>query len=99
MNPLEQFIDQIITEQKLDDMPADFLAEYKMRLIEEAQKRMGVVAVSKLSPEQIEELNKKVEETNNDPETIKNYLESHIANFDKIMSEALLEFKQEVLRN
>lgn len=96
-NTIESFIDEIVKQAGLDDMPADFIDEYKQRLAIEAQQRMGIVAMQQLTPEGIEELNKLVEESSEEPQKISDFLVSKIDNYEELMANALRDFGREVV--
>ena len=96
-NNMQQFIDEIMKQSGLKDMPKDFIDEYKEKMTQEAQKRLGLISMKELSAEEIEELNKIIEESSNDPEKITDYLTGHIENYQEKMTEALKEFGHEVI--
>lgn len=96
-NDIKKFVETIIKEAKLDTLPAEFLEEYTERMTIEAQKRLGVTAMSELKPEKIEELNKLIQDTNNDPLKVSAFLEENIENYQDKMTKALQEFGEEVL--
>lgn len=96
-NNLKDFIASIIKEASLDNMPQNFIEEYTERLTFEAQKRLGLVSMKELDEPKHEELNKIIEESNNEPQKINDFLVANIENFEEKMTIALEEFGKEVL--
>ncbi len=96
---LLKFIEEIIKKAGLDSMPADFLEEYKEKLAQEAQKRLGIESMALLSPEEAEELGKLMEKSDNDAKAINDYLVSHIDNYQEKMAAALKKFGDEVIES
>jgi len=98
-NNINDFVKALIAKVGFDDMPKDFLAEYEEKLTIEAQKRLGVVAMEKLTREQAMELAGLVDESVDNPEVVSEYLVNNIENFKQVMSDALQEFGEEVIKS
>lgn len=96
-NELDTFINELIKQAGLDNMPEDFKDEYRDKLAQEAQKRLGVASMALLTMEQIEELNGIIEKEAEPAEAIKVFLTAHIPDYTVKMAEALKEFGREVL--
>lgn len=96
-NNINDFIKSLIVKAGLDKMPKDFLAEYEEKLVTEAQKRLGVVAMENLDKKQAAELADFAEKNSDNPEAVSQYLSENIKDFKQIMSKALQEFGEEVI--
>jgi hypothetical protein len=97
MDKLQEFIQKVMEEAGLSDMPETFLDEYRERLVVEAQKRLSIVSLAALSEEERLELEKLIKETKSDAEAINSYLSSHIDDYQGLMTRSLEEFAQEVI--
>lgn len=53
---IQKFINQILIEAKIDQMPEDFKKEYTEKLAQEAQRRLGIVAMDELDEQGIRDL-------------------------------------------
>ncbi len=96
-NDIKQFVEKIIREAGLDNMPEEFKEEYREKMILEAEKRMGIGTLKHLNESQAKELAKIVEKNSNNPDKINDFLEKNIKNYKELMVEALKEFAQEVI--
>jgi len=96
-NDIKQFVEKIIEEAGLSNMPEEFKEEYKQKMVLEAEKRMGVVTLKHLNESQAKELAQITENNPDDIDKVNDFLEKSIENYKEIMTEALREFAQDVI--
>ena len=98
INPLEQFVDQILKQVKLESLPKDFKASYKEKLMAETQRRIGILAVQELDEKGLEKYRQLIEKDSNpSPQVIQDFFTSHIENFEEKMRKGLENFAREFI--
>lgn len=98
MTNIDDFIKAVMEESGLSGMPETFLSEYSEKLKEEAQKRLGIIAMDSLSGEQVDEFNLLVESGKSEDD-LNSYLSINIEDFELKMTEALKGFAEEVIES
>jgi hypothetical protein len=98
-NDIQKFVETVVEQAGLSGLPEDFQQEYIEKMTIEAQKRLGVTAMSELSNEKIEEFSKLAEANRDNPEMLNDFLKENIENYDEKMAKALQEFGEEILES
>ena len=99
MNNLKQFIEKIIEDAGLANMPEEFKKEYGEKMLLEAEKRIGITALKYLNEDQIKELVTLSEKNPDNPEKIDEFLKKNIKNYEEVISNALRDFAQDVINS
>ncbi len=95
-NLISQFVERLIQDAGLDNVPENFRAEYTEKIGAEVQKRIGLIAVKEMGPETLDEFAALLEKDPK-PEEMNKFFASRIPDLDKKVSEALREFSEEFL--
>lgn len=92
---IQQFLEQMLDEAGLGQMPESFKKNYLVKLKQELNQRIGRDAVALLSKEDLEAFNELVEDPKLVPEQVLEFFNSHLENFPEFMQEVLADFKKE----
>ncbi|OGY84526.1 MAG: hypothetical protein A3F54_05460 [Candidatus Kerfeldbacteria bacterium RIFCSPHIGHO2_12_FULL_48_17] len=91
---IEQFIDQILKESQLDMLDPKFLAEYKVALAEEIEKRIGIETMKMLNNDQLARLDQMLtDKAGLNAEKVTQFFSKEIPEYDKKIATKMLEFK------
>lgn len=98
-NPIDVFVEQLITEAGFSDMADDFKAAYTDRLRNQVYQRLGIIALSELNDADLATYTKILEDN---PEavveaTVQQFFETHIPDFSQKVDAGLAEFANEFL--
>ena len=95
-DPLEHFAYELLRAADLETLPEDAKAEFVGRLMEEAQRRMGIIAVQYLDGAALEEFNAMMAaDSPPDSATMQAFFTAKIPDFDAKAQEGLLAFADE----
>jgi len=85
----------MMQEAGLTELPPAVKNEYRVKLSEEAHKRLALEAMRKLSADQAQTLAELMEKDSNDFEAFMEYFRHNIPDFEKVMTDALVQFAKE----
>ena len=95
-DPLEHFAYELLRAAGLDALPEDAKSQFVVRLRDEAQRRMGIIAVQHLDAAAIEEFNGMMAKaTPPDPNTVQAFFVARVPDFETKMRDGLLVFAEE----
>lgn len=94
-DPLEHFAYELLRAAGLDALPEDAKAQFVVRLRDEAQRRMGIIAVQHLDPAALEEFNAMMAKATPDPNAVQAFFVARVPDFETKMREGLLAFAEE----
>ena len=98
VDPLDHFVSELLAAAKLDALPDEAREEVVLRLRDQAQRRIGVVAMQHLDDKGLEALNALLEqEPPPSQEDMQAFFSEHIEDFADKMQEALTAFASEFL--
>lgn len=96
--PIEQFVDTLIEQAQLADLPDEFLFSYRRQLMNEAVRRVGLMCMVELSDEHQTEFVAFFEELDQPNETaLQQFLQTRIPEFENKMRAAMEEFANEFI--
>lgn len=95
-DPLEHFAYELLRAANLDALPEEAKAEFVVKIRDQAQRRMGVIAVQHLDASALEEFNAMMAaSTPPDPTAMQAFFIAKIPDFESKMQEGLLAFADE----
>lgn len=95
---IQQFVEGLIKEAGLENMPERFKNEYNEKLGLEAQKRIGAAAIKELDEKALDEFSK-LAEKDATPEKIEEFFKNNIPDFEAKIQAALQEFAVEFIES
>ncbi|MBU4305010.1 MAG: hypothetical protein KJ893_05245 [Candidatus Omnitrophica bacterium] len=82
-----------------DKLPEKFREEYKLKLLDSAQKRIGVAALKELDAKGVEEFTKLTQaEGELKPDALLDFFRTRIPDFNKKMTQTLEEFADDFIK-
>lgn len=99
MDPIiEKYVDEIIEEAALTSLPADFKIQFREKIGEEVQRRIGILTMKELSEKDFKEFDEKIAKKDDvDPNEIALFFREKIPNYELFLAGKLSEFKNEFL--
>lgn len=95
-DPLEHFAYELLRAAGLDALPEEAKAEFIVKVRDQAQRRMGAIAVQHLDAAGLEEFNTMMAAgTPPSPAAVQTFFTSKIPDFESKMQEGLLTFADE----
>jgi len=96
-NSLRKFVDGLVEEVDLD-LPPDEMEEYKQKLTQQLQRRLGLISLDHLGDEDLADYEELLDK---DPESedIRKFFSSRIDNYEQKVTQALKEFSQEYIES
>lgn len=95
-DPLEHFAYEVLRAAGLDALPEDAKAEFIVKIRDQAQRRMGAVAMQHLDEQGMTEFNALLAQTPPpDPATVQSFFTTKIPDFDAKVQEGLMQFADE----
>ena len=89
---LEQFVDKMIAEKKMDLLEPAVLAEVKQDLLRMAEDKINSYIIEALPKDKIDDFTEVLE--GNDPEEIQTFLRDVLDDLDEIVARALIDFRR-----
>ena len=89
---LEQFVDKMIAEKKMDLLEPAVLAEVKQDLLRMAEDKINSYIIEALPKDKIDDFTEVLE--GNDPEEIQTFLHDVLDDLDEIVAKALIDFRR-----
>ncbi|MFA5994936.1 MAG: hypothetical protein WCW27_03440 [Patescibacteria group bacterium] len=98
-NPLESFVDYLITEAGYNNLPENFQLSYREQLLTQVYRRIGLIVVNELPEQDVVAFNQLVGENPSkaDQAAVNQFLESHIENFSEKLKVGLDELAKNFL--
>lgn len=93
---LAQYVDELLGRANLTNLPEDFKNEYRQKILESVQKRIGIIALKELDAKGIkefEEMNQSEGELSQDE--LLTFFRARIPNFEQKMTQTLKEYADE----
>lgn len=98
-NPIEHFAYELLRSAKLDALPEEVRVEMTARIQDQAQQRIGMIAVQLLDDRGLEDFNTLMSaETLPDPEVVQQFFVERIEGFEQKVQDGLMAFADEFLR-
>lgn len=95
-DPLEHFAYEVLRAAGLDALPEDAKAEFIVKLRDQAQRRMGAIAMQHLDEQGMTEFNALLAQTPPpDPAAVQQFFSVKIPDFEAKVQEGLLAFADE----
>ena len=95
-DPLEHFAYEVLRAAGLDALPEDAKSEFIVKIRDQAQRRMGVIAVQHLDEQGLGEFNALTSQTPPpDPAAVQSFFTAKIPDFESKMQEGLTAFADE----
>lgn len=96
MDIVEQFVDKLMEERKLESQDTDFLTRVRADLVDRLQRRLNAALIEHLPPERLEEFDAMLAANPEDPK-IQEFCKQHIPDLDIVMADAMLDFRSSYL--
>lgn len=97
INPMLDYVDKMIDQAGLTDLPEDVRKNYRVKLAEEATKRIGIMAMRELNESNVAAFTQLVEKNPSDFDAIMDFFSKNIPEFEQKMSSALADFANEFI--
>lgn len=98
-DPLEHFAYELLRAADLDALPEDAKAEFVVRLRDEAQRRIGIIAMENLDEQGMTEFTAMIEQAPPpEPVAVQTFLIGKIPDFETKMQAGLLAFADEFVK-
>lgn len=92
-NPIEAFANELIKQANVT-LPETELAAYKERLMDQIQRRLGLISLSYLDKKGLTDYEKLIEKESS-PGKIRDFFSSRIDNYQEKITKALEEFSRD----
>ena len=92
---LEQFVDKLIKDKKMDSLEPEVLTEVRHDLLRMAEDKINAYIIKALPEHKIKEFDE-VLDTNSE-EKIQEFLKTAIADLDAVVAKALIDFRNQYL--
>ncbi|OQB44054.1 MAG: hypothetical protein BWY03_00426 [Parcubacteria group bacterium ADurb.Bin159] len=92
-NPIKKFVDELVEEAEIMLPEAEMIA-YKDKLMDQVNRRLGVVSLNYLDKEGLAEYEKLLDK-NASLEELINFFPAHIENYQEKITQALDDFARE----
>lgn len=90
------FIEKLMAEAGLNDLPAEYRREYEAKLREQVDQRIGLIAMNSLDEQGVKDFSDLIK-NKQDSEAIKRFFTSRIPDFGEKVRVGLAEFAQEFI--
>lgn len=98
-NVIQDFIQGVFKRAGLDNLPPDFKQEYQEKLAAEAERRLGLVAISELDAKGVQEFEDFMTKNESPtPDAMLEFFTNHIPDFQNKVVKALQEFADEFVK-
>jgi len=98
-DPIQQFIQEVLKKAGVSQMPEDFKQQYVEKLAAEAQKRLGIMALSEMDEKGMKEFEKLMTaEKAPEQKELLEFFESKIPDFPQKVTETLKKFGEEFIQ-
>lgn len=94
-NPIDIFINGLLASAKLEELPAEYKAEYRMRLAGQFLERLGLVALAALPQSDVARAQELTEKEDN--EGLMQLFQKNIPQFESLLQKTFTDFRQQFL--
>lgn len=92
------FVQEILTEAGLDDLPQEFKSDYVHKLSYELRRRIGIHAVNALDQKSFDEFQNLIKDNpTQDLFNVIDFFKEKLVNFNDLVAHTLYEFRLEIL--
>ena len=98
LEQINTFLDEMLLQANLSNLPDTFKDEYKDRLFAEIQKRIGIMALNNLSEKDAEEFSNLVVKTQTTQDDVMNFLRQRVTDLQEKITEVLIQFQNEFVK-
>ena len=95
-DPMKLFIDKLMAEAGLDNLPEDYRQEYENKLRQQVDHRIGLIAMGALDEQGMKDF-EKLADSRPDSQALKDFFAKKITNFGEKVRIGLAEFAQEFI--
>jgi len=95
-DPMKLFIDKLMAEAGLDNLPEDYRQEYENKLRQQVDQRIGLIAMGALDEQGMKDF-EKLADSRPDSQALKDFFAKKIPNFGEKVRIGLAEFAQEFI--
>lgn len=96
MQPLQQFVTNLLTERGVTHVDPAVMDEYRADLLMRISERLNAEMVALLAPEKVDELNELLD-AEAEPESINEFFRQNIPAFDEVFAQTLSDFRASYL--
>jgi predicted dinucleotide-binding enzyme len=96
MQPLQQFVTNLLTERGVTHVDPAVMDEYRADLLMRISERLNAEMVALLTPEKIDELNELLD-AEAEPEAVNEFFRQNVAAFDEVFAQTLADFRTSYL--
>lgn len=97
-NIILKTINEALVKAGIDKMPEDFKQQYTAKLVQEAQQRLGIMALGELDEKGVKEYEELSSgEKDPTPEEMMDFFNTHIPDFQAKVKQTLDKFAQEII--
>jgi hypothetical protein len=93
---LETYIQKLLDEQGFSELSEETRNQYIPQFVAEAQERLGIVLLEKLSEENAVKLASMLKDGDIDQDSLKNFWVASVPDFESIVKKVLEDFAQEL---
>ena len=95
---IQRFIQDMIKNAGIDNMPDDFKKTYSEKLAVEAQRRLGIMAIAELDEQGAKDFEEFIAKNQSpEPQKTLEFFNSRISNFETKVQETLTKFAEEFI--
>ncbi|MFA5048131.1 MAG: DUF5663 domain-containing protein [Patescibacteria group bacterium] len=95
---LDIFVDQLLKDAKLENLPADYRDQYIVRLKEQIEKRLGIIIMQNLDEASLDEFTQLIQhEPKPNLAKIQSLFSSRIPDFDQKIKDGMVEFASQFI--
>lgn len=95
-NSLEEFVDRLLEEKKLPDLPEAVIGEMRQDLVKRLNDTINAKVIAAMDDEQVEKFNQMLKDNAPDEE-IQKYVESTLDEPENFIAGVMLEFRRSYL--
>ena len=95
-NPLDEFVDRLLDEKNLPDLPEAVVKEMRQDLVKRLNDTLNAKVIAAMSDEQVEKFNQMMDADASDEE-VQKYVESTIDEPENFVAGVMLEFRRSYL--
>ena len=92
MQPLNQFVTNLLTEKGITHVDPLVMDEYRADLLIRLSERLNAEMVALLAPEHVEQLNELLE-ADAEPESLREFFIINVPNYEAVFTQTLADFR------
>ncbi|MDP2586608.1 MAG: DUF5663 domain-containing protein [Candidatus Komeilibacteria bacterium] len=95
-NIMDQYVNQIMQQAGIANLPEDFKKDYVAKLSAEAQRRLGIMAMGEMDEQGLKDFEQLMEENKEqNPQALMEFFKARIPDFENKVTVALKQFAEE----